>query len=221
MAVTVECQKRAEGSKPKALRREGLIPATLYGHQGAQSVCLTIDAKTAEQLLKEASVNNTLIDLSVPELSWKGKTILREVQTHPWKPFLYHVSFFAVAAQASLDLVVPLNFVGEAYGVDQEGGMLDLVVTELPIQCAPDNIPDSIEIDVSELKMGESIHVGELMLPTGVTPQLEPERTVATILAPRVTAQEEEAEAEETSLEVASLLESYGETDEEEPSGEE
>lgn len=211
MAVTVECQSRPEGSKSKALRRDGLIPAALYGHNGAESVSLTIEAKVAEKLLKEASINNTLVDLNVPELSWKGKTILREVQTHPWKPTnVYHISFFAVAAQDSLDLVVPLNFVGDAYGVKQEGGMLDLVITELPIQCAPDNIPESIEINVSDLKVGESLHVRELVLPPGVTPQVDPERTVVTILAPRVSATLAEEEAEATSPEVAAALEIYG-----------
>lgn len=214
MAVTVECQKRQEGSKPRALRRSGVIPASLYGHKGAESVSLTINAKVAEKLLKEASVNNTLVDLSVPELSWKGKTILREVQTHPWKSAVYHISFFAVASQDSLDLVVPVHVVGDAPGVTQDGGILDLVITELPIQCAPDNIPEAIAADVSSLNLGESLHVHQLPLPEGVTPQVDPERTVVTILAPRVAAQTTE-ETAETSPDVAAAMEIYGDTEEE------
>lgn len=96
MSVTVECQKRPEGSKPNALRREGLIPATLYGHMGAESVALTLTDKDAKTLLKDASVNETQVDLSVPDLSWKGKVIIKEVQAHPWKKNLYHLSFFSV-----------------------------------------------------------------------------------------------------------------------------
>jgi large subunit ribosomal protein L25 len=83
MDVTVECQKRPEGSKPRALRRSGLIPAVLYGHKGAESIALTIGAKDAETLLKKATVNNTLVQVKIPDLSWSGKALIREVQTHP------------------------------------------------------------------------------------------------------------------------------------------
>lgn len=96
MAITIECQKRPEGTKPKALRREGLIPAVLYGHQGTESVELALGEKKAIQLMKDAIVNKTVIELSIPHLSWNGKTVLHEVQSHPWKPKPYHFSFFAV-----------------------------------------------------------------------------------------------------------------------------
>jgi large subunit ribosomal protein L25 len=212
MLVTVECNKREEGTKPKALRRNNLIPANLYGHNGAESISLTIDAKTAQNLLKQAAVNNTLIDLSIPDLSWKGKTILREVQTHPWKNSIYHISFFAVAAQATIDLVVPVNYVGEPAGA-KEGGVLECVINELPIQCAPDNIPEAIDVDVSGLELGGSLHVGELVLPEGVVAQIEPERTLANILVPRGMgkAEEEEEAGAELDPTTAALLESYGE----------
>jgi large subunit ribosomal protein L25 len=95
MELTVECQKRPEGSKPNALRREGKIPAVLYGHNGTESVALTIDAKTVELLLKRAAVKKTPIQLSIPELPWTGKTVLQEIQAHPWKRSIYHLSFFA------------------------------------------------------------------------------------------------------------------------------
>ena len=97
MAITVESQKRPEGSKPNALRRSGLIPANLYGHKGAESISLVVDAKTIERLLKRATVNKTEIELNIPELEWNGTTVLKEVQSHPAKGFIYHVSFFASA----------------------------------------------------------------------------------------------------------------------------
>jgi large subunit ribosomal protein L25 len=100
MSITVECQKRPEGSKPNALRRQGLIPATLYGHNGAESVSLTLDAKEATTLLRKASVNKTAIDLTIPDLSWQGKALIREAQVHPWKKTLYHLSFFYVASES-------------------------------------------------------------------------------------------------------------------------
>jgi large subunit ribosomal protein L25 len=95
MAITVESQKRPEGSKPNALRRSGLIPANLYGHNGTESISLVVDAKVVERLLKRAAVNKTKIELNIPELQWTGTTVLREVQTHPAKGTPYHLSFFA------------------------------------------------------------------------------------------------------------------------------
>lgn len=196
MQVTIECQKRPEGSKPRALRREGFIPAALYGHNGTESISLTINAKDAKNLLKQASINNTLVDVKIPDVSWKGKALIREVQAHPWRRTLYHLSFFAVGAQDTLDVVVPLNLVGEAPGV-KEGGVLDQTLTELQVQCAPDNIPESVEVDVSGLEMGESMHVHQLVLPQGVTVMDDPERTFVTVVAPRAVTAEQEATEEE------------------------
>lgn len=191
--VKFECQARPEGSKPRALRREGFIPAALYGHKGAESVSLVAKAKDVEMLLKNASVNNTLVDVAVPEISWKGKALIREVQTHPWRPDIYHLSFFAVAGQDSVEVVVPIHLNGEPVGV-REGGVLEQIITELTIQCPPDQIPEVINIDVTEMPVGTTLHISELNLPEGVTASDDPERTVLTI----VEEQGEEPTAEET-----------------------
>ncbi len=98
MAIAVESQKRPEGSKPKALRRSGLIPANLYGHNGTESISLVIDTKTVERLLKQVAPNKTEVVLNIPELQWSGSTVIREVQVHPAKGTPYHLSFFATQA---------------------------------------------------------------------------------------------------------------------------
>lgn len=195
MELTVECQKRPEGSKPNALRRAGLIPAVLYGHNGTESVALSVSAKEAEVLLKKATVNNTLIKVNIPELPWSGQALLREVQSHPWKSKeLYHLSFFSVAAHGEIDLTVPVHFVGEAAGI-KAGGVLDPVITELNIHCSPDKIPESIEVDVSNLEVGDSIQVEQIAVPEGVAVLNEPGTTVVTIAAPRTAAAAEGTEA--------------------------
>lgn len=197
MEVTIECQKRPEGSKPRALRRSGLIPASLYGHNGAESVALTLNAKDAETLLKKATLNNTLVQVKIPDISWSGKALLREIQTHPWKRTeLYHLSFFSVAAQESLNVAVRLHFVGDAVGV-KEGGVLDPVFTELQVQCAPENIPESIDVDVSNLQIGDSLNADQLVLPPGITILIEPGETIVTVVAPRA-AEEDPAAASDT-----------------------
>ncbi|WP_341524817.1 50S ribosomal protein L25/general stress protein Ctc [Nostoc sp. UHCC 0302] len=198
MAITVESQKRPEGSKPKALRRSGLIPANLYGHKGTESISLAINAKTVERLLKKASVNNTLIDLNITDIPWRGKALLRELQIHPAKGTPYHLSFFAVAGHGDTTVEVRLRFVGNAVGVKQDGGVLDTVVTELQVSCAPENIPDVIEIDVSNLQIGDSLHISDIPFPEGVTPLAELERLVVSVLPPQIDA-DAEIEAETAS----------------------
>ncbi|MDZ8078008.1 MAG: 50S ribosomal protein L25/general stress protein Ctc [Nostoc sp. SerVER01] len=196
MAITVECQKRPEGSKPKALRRSGAIPANLYGHKGTESISLTINAKTVERLLKRASVNNTLIDLNITDIPWRGKALIRELQIHPAKGTPYHLSFFAVAGHGDTNVEVRLRFVGEPVGVKQEGGVLDTVVTELQVSCAPENIPEFIDIDVSNLNIGDNLHISDISFPEGVTPLAESERVLVSVLPPQINAAAEiEAEA--------------------------
>lgn len=95
MELTVECKKRLENSKPNALRREGLLPAVLYGHNVPESLSLTVSAKAIETLLRKAK-KTAPIEINVPELSWTGKAMIQEVQKHPWKESIYHVSFFSV-----------------------------------------------------------------------------------------------------------------------------
>ncbi|HCV32349.1 MAG TPA: 50S ribosomal protein L25 [Microcoleaceae bacterium UBA9251] len=191
MELAVECQKRAEGSKPNALRRSGLIPAVLYGHKGSESISLTVNAKTVESLLKKRAVNNTLIDLSIPDLSWTGKTLLREVQVHPWKGFPYHLSFFAVGSQDSLEVELSLHFVGESVGVKLGGGILDTVLMQLAVKCKPDSIPQAIEVDISNLKVGDALHIHELILPPGVVAVGEPNQVVVSVLGTQAGSEEE------------------------------
>ena len=183
MAITVECKPRQEGSKPKALRREGLIPASLYGHKGAESVALTLPAKEAKLLLREAAINNTLVDLNIADLNWRGKALIREVQAHPWKRTLYHLSFFSVPEGQTVSLVVPIEITGEPASL-KEGGILEQNITELNINCTPKNIPQSIEIDITKFNIGDSLTVGDIVLPEGVEVLDDSEQVVFSIVTP-------------------------------------
>jgi large subunit ribosomal protein L25 len=198
MNISVECKSRPEGSKPRALRREGLIPAALYGHDGAMSISLTIPAKEAQLLLREAAINNTLIDLNVPDISWKGKALIREVQAHPWKRTLNHLSFFTVSAKQQVEIVVPIVLTGKAAGT-KEGGIVDQIMTELKIICAADSIPESIEIDVTSFEIGSMLQVGEIVLPEGAEVLDDPERTAISIVLPAKPVETEDAGVTEVS----------------------
>lgn len=184
MEITLECQKRAEGSKPRALRREGLIPANLYGHNGAEAVSLVLSQKDALSLLKKASVNNTLVDLKVPELEWTGKVLIREVQTHPWKRNLHHISFFCPSGENDVEVVVPLKIVGDSVGISQ-GGILEQMVTEVNVRCSPTNIPENLKVDITNLNIGKSIAVGDLDLLEGIKVEDDPNKIILGIVAPK------------------------------------
>ncbi|NJR46768.1 MAG: 50S ribosomal protein L25/general stress protein Ctc [Hyellaceae cyanobacterium CSU_1_1] len=192
MNISVECKSRPEGSKPRALRREGLIPAALYGHDGANSISLTIPAKEAQLLLRDAAINNTLIDLNVPDISWKGKALIREVQAHPWKRTLHHLSFFTVSAKQQVEIVVPIVLTGKAAGT-KEGGIVDQIMTELKIICAADSIPESIEIDITNFEIGTILNVGEIVLPAGAEVLDDPERTAISVVLPAKPVETEDA----------------------------
>jgi large subunit ribosomal protein L25 len=184
MQISVECQTRPEGINPRALRRQGLIPASLYGHQGAESISLAINEKDALNLLKKASINNTLIDVNIPHLQWTGKALIREVQSHPWKRFLYHLSFFSIANQSSVQVNVPLKLVGDSIGL-KKGGIIEQVISTINVACPPNNIPEFIEVDLTSVDIGGSVHVSELVLPEGITCTDDKDVTILAIIAPK------------------------------------
>lgn len=97
MDLTIDCNKRAPGAKPNQIRRDGLLPAVLYGHNGTESISLTVNAHDMDAVIRHATVKKTVINVNVPDLEWSGKAVLQEVHTHPWKKQVYHVSFFAQA----------------------------------------------------------------------------------------------------------------------------
>lgn len=189
MELSITCSKRDLEQKPKAIRRAGRLPAVLYGHKGAESIALTVDGREAEFLVRDAAINNTLVNVSVPDMPWQGKALIREVQSHPWKNKLYHLSFFSIASQDSVEVVVPLNYTGTAKGVKDEGGILDTIVTELAIKCPPGDIPETIDINVSNLGVGDSLHVGELVLPNGVEAVADDSKVAVTVAAPRTSSE--------------------------------
>jgi len=171
----------------------GQIPVVLYGHKKAESVSLSLSTVHAQKMLNAVEINNTLISVKVPELSLNCLSLLRDVQTHPWKDDLYHLSFFAISGQDTVTITAPINLTGEPVGVTNDNGSLDLVLTSLELQCEPQSIPESIEIDVSSLQVGDAIHVNELSLPKGVAFTGEGERVVLSILAPATVSETDEA----------------------------
>jgi len=193
--VTLTAKERdATGSSAAGrLRREGWIPAVVYGH-GEESRPLKVQEMELQQLLERISVDNTLVDLKVDEAD-SQKVLIREVQHHPWKPQLLHVDFFQIREDEEIRVSVPVEFTGTPTGVTEDGGILQTTRDSIEIECLPGEIPEFFEIDVSELEIGDSLHIADLNT-GGVHPLEDLDATLCVVVPPTVIAVEEETEAE-------------------------
>ena len=187
----------------RRLRREGMVPAVMYGH-GEDPRSLMVPERELAHLLGRISVENTLVDLKVG--SGKAqKVLIREVQRHPWRTDILHVDFFQIQADEEIKVNVPLRLEGTPYGVRNSGGILQQSRYELEVQCLPSDIPEVFVHDVSDLDIGDVLHISDL--DTGnIVPLEDPELTICTVVPPtviQVTEEEEEvAELEEMEPEV-------------------
>ena len=176
-----------EGTRKGAnrkLRATGRVPGVVYGHnETTRSV--SIDAHELEVLFSKISVENTVIKLQIEGEKGEVQTLVREVQSNPVKGTVLHVDFLQLHAGEKVDVDVPVHLVGNPAGV-KAGGVMDHQIHELPVRCLPAAIPESIEVDVSALELGDSIHVSDLQLPEGVETDMDGERTVCSVVAPAV-----------------------------------
>lgn len=175
--------------KARKLRSSGRIPAVIYGH-GEATRSLSIDAHEFDRLRADVHVENTIIDLTIEDEN-PLKTLVREVQTHPSRGHVLHLDLYQIHAGEALTVEVPIRLVGVSPGV-RAGGIMQQALIALEIRCLPDNIPETIEADISQLEIGDSIHVGDLALPQGVEAEADAHRSVCSVMAPAVTAAPEE-----------------------------
>ena len=197
--ATISARTREETGKgaARSSRREGRIPGVLYGH-GEESVSLSVDANELQKLVHSISIENTIVDLDIG----KGdpyKVLIREVQRHPFRDEFIHIDFFHVAMDEKIQVEIPIVLIGTPTGVKNKGGVMDHQLRELEVFCLPGNIPEKVEIDVSDLDIGDSIHVSDIQLPD-VEVLTDLDRAVVAVLAPTVI-EVEEAAAEEAILE--------------------
>ena len=194
--VKLSVERREATGRPAArkLKARGIVPAVVYGgREKAQPVQLSRrDLTTA---LSHAAGENILVEL---EIAGEGSTrmaMLQEVQHSPVGGEVLHVDFHAVSMDEKIEADIPLEPLGIANGVKNFGGLLEQSLRELTVECLPRDLPDRISVDVSNLDIGDSIHVRDIKLPNGVTAKVQAELTVFSVLAPVV--EEEPAAAVE------------------------
>ena len=191
--LTAQARTKIGGLHSKRLRKEDLIPAVVYG-QGIKPVSIQVVRGELEHALHTGAGENVLINLQIDDPSIANQTvILKEVQHDHVHDFITHVDFMAISLTEKVQVKVHLHLKGEAQGV-KDGGILDMIHHVVEVECLPTAIPERITINVTDLKIGDSIHVSDLVLPEGVECLEEPETSLIVLLAPR--AEEEEGSAE-------------------------
>jgi len=194
MAVTASltAQPRTGTGKGNArkIRATGRVPAVIYGH-GEATRLLSMDAHELSVLFARIRVESTVIDVTIEGEASPVKALVREVQKHVVKDDLLHVDLYQIHAGESITVDVALRLVGAAPGV-KAGGLLQQALSEIEVRCLPDRIPDSIEVDISSLDIGDSIHVSDITPPEGVEFLVDADRTVCSVQPPAVEAAPEE-----------------------------
>jgi large subunit ribosomal protein L25 len=190
--ITLATEKRTElGSRPSGrLRRQGKVPAVVYGLD-ADTVSITVPARELQHILAGESGANTLITLNVDGDS--VLTLARQIHRHPTRGELVHVDFIRIRRDIAVSAEIPVHLIGEPTGV-RDGGLLEQLLFNLTVEAMPGNIPVSIEIDVTELAIGDQLRVEDIPLPEGVVTHAESDFVIAQVAAPRIATEAEEGE---------------------------
>lgn len=191
--ISIEAGLRTQTGKGAAhkIRREGKIPATVYGaHQNPVNV--TVDPKTVAGILHSEAGHNTIFQLQI-QGGETSPVMIVDWQRDPVKGKLLHVDLKRIAMNEVMRVKVPVITRGEAYGVKTQGGIVDQVTREVEVECLPGQIPEHIDVDVTELSIGQSLRVGDLKLADGVRALMDSDRIIVHVIAVKETAPAAEA----------------------------
>lgn len=188
--------RKATGNGPaRTLRREGRIPAVLYGPK-TQPVLLSVDNREFEKVVKKSTIGSVLLNLQIQNDNTEGHpAMVKELQTHPVTQSFLHVDFYEVDMHRKIKVMVPVVVRGEAKGV-ADGGLLQIVRREIEVLCLPTEIPEFFEVDVTDLDIGDAIHMGDIQPAGNVEIYEDADVAVVTVLAPKMEAEAPAAAAE-------------------------
>ena len=191
--LKAEGRARTGSGSLKQMRREGFVPSVIYG-AGTENQNIKVHAKTFRDMMKASASDSILVNLELE--SGTQLAFLQDVQTNALSGQTVHIDFLAVDEKTAINATLPLVFTGEAEGV-KAGGLLEQLLYTLDVTCLPKDLPEGIEADVSDLAVGEALHIGEITFPEGVTPLLNSDVVVAVVAKTRVAKSEEGGEAGE------------------------
>jgi large subunit ribosomal protein L25 len=188
-SASLSAETRSETGKGVArkLRAAGRVPGVVYGH-GREPQALSLNARELEKLLGSIAAGSTVVELTLGNAT--TNTLIREVQRHPFKKQILHVDFMELVAGEKVIVDIPLVFVGTPEGVRTGGGLLEQILHSIEVNVDPSSIPNHVDVDVSQLAMGHSLHVRDLKLPEGVEVLTDEDATVCAVIAPRAVVEE-------------------------------
>jgi len=172
-------------SAVRKIRARGFIPAVIYGGNDKPQP-LQVSTRDINAMMSQASGENVLVELEIGDGGQSRTALVQEVQHSPVGGEIRHVDFHAVSMDETIQAEVPLEPIGTANGVKNFGGLLEQSLRALTIECLPRDLPDRITVDVSALNIGDSVHVRDIQLPSGVTAKVQPDLTAFSVLAPVV-----------------------------------
>jgi large subunit ribosomal protein L25 len=197
----------AIGKANRKLAGENRIPAVLYG-RGREALAISVDRHDFELLMSHHSAGSTIVEMKVEGESKPVNPMIRELQTSPVKGTILHVDFMAVSMDEAIHAAIGLRLVNDPVGV-RAGGILTINFHEINVEAKPGDLPESIDVDVAALEIGDTLHVRDIVAPKDVTILDDPDEVLVSVQAPRV-----EEEVEEVA--VAAEPELIGGKDEEE-----
>ena len=178
--MKIEVQKRERTGKGanRQARSGGLIPAVVYGG-GKESIAIQVDRKSMLDMLKKTQTENPIFLLNLGDK--ERHAMIRDMHVHPISRQVLHIDFQRVLMDQKVRVLVPIELTGVAYGVKTQGGVLDFVTRELQIDALPNDIPNHLVLDITDLHVGQHVEAGALPLPEGVTLTDEPERVIVSL----------------------------------------
>ena len=183
-ALTAHTRKRSGSGALNALRKEGLIPAVVYG-KTQTSFNVRLKRKEVETVLHHSAAEQILVNLTIEDLNQTMLALIQDVQHNPLTDTITHLDFHAIREDEIIHANIPLELVGEAVGV-KSGGLLEHLFHTLEIKCLPKDLPEVILVDVSALELNGSLHIRELTLPEGVKAVAHGDVMVAMVSEPKV-----------------------------------
>ena len=191
MEAILEAKTRDTFGKNEARRTRaaGLVPAVMYGASGGdtQATPISVEPKAFSRILHSESGANTLITLKL-EGAGDTRVLVKEYQLDPITHALLHADFYKVAMDRALEVTIPVFIKGEPKGVKVQGGVLEFIRREIVIECLPADIPERVEIDVTDLTLNQGVRVRDVAVNAKWTPVTEPETMLVHVIAPRAEA---------------------------------
>ncbi|NWF51969.1 MAG: 50S ribosomal protein L25 [Nitrospirae bacterium] len=183
--MTISAEKRVEVGKgaARSLRRKDMIPGVIY--RGGDSQPIKFSKKELLKFINSTAGQQVMVNLQFGDGTSK-LALMKDYQVDPEKENLLHVDFFEVSLTEKVKVSVHVSIIGEPIGVKRDGGILQHLLREIEVECLPDRIPSHIKLDISNLEIGQSLHVGDIKLEEGIRVLTDPDEVIVNIIAPTV-----------------------------------